>query len=81
MIAVDDYLPTDANGNLIFDITAGDGSIWGPMMEKVWAKANGNYERIIAGDETESFDFILGAPTIEYSMSYSPINLVTPVVN
>jgi len=24
-------------------------SIWGALMEKVWAKINGNYEFIIAG--------------------------------
>ena len=81
MITVDDYLPVGSRGNLVFDTTASDGSLWGPMMEKVWAKANGNYEKIIGGDETESFQFILGAPTAEHLMHYSLINLVLPVTN
>jgi hypothetical protein len=43
------------------------------MMEKVWAKINGNYERIIAGQSQEAFDSILGAPGIYYSMTGTSI--------
>ena len=33
----------------MWDGVAPDGSIWGPFLEKVWAKANGNFEKIIGG--------------------------------
>jgi hypothetical protein len=78
LVVVDDYLPTQ-NGALVFDVTSADGSLWGPLMEKVWAKVNGNYEMIIAGDATETFDFLLGAPTIEYDFSNAPVSLTTSV--
>ncbi len=43
------------------------------MMEKVWAKVNGNYERIIAGNSQEAFDSILGAPGQTYTMTSTAI--------
>jgi hypothetical protein len=73
IVAVDDYLPVSSSGSLVFDIQAADGSLWGPLMEKVWAKANGNYEVIIGGDPSESLAFLLGAPTMDYSMTDASI--------
>jgi hypothetical protein len=43
------------------------------MMEKVWAKINGNYENIVAGNSQEAFGLILGAPSTYFSMSGSQI--------
>ena len=47
------------------------------MIEKVWAKVNGNYENIDGGSVTEGYDFMLGAPSVEYNMNSSPINYNT----
>lgn len=38
-------------------------------MEKVWAKLNGNYETIIAGNSAEAFDLLGGCPTTYQSTS------------
>ena len=51
-ITIDDYLPF-YNGNLIFDNQASSGSgdmnIWAALLEKAFAKINGNYEAINEG--------------------------------
>jgi hypothetical protein len=39
------------------------------MLEKVWAKASGNFDFIVAGSPTEAYDFILGCPTIAYDIN------------
>jgi hypothetical protein len=38
-------------------------------MEKVWAKASGSYEHIIAGTGQESLYFITGAPSTYFNMT------------
>ena len=35
-------------------------------MEKIWAKANGNYDSIPAGDLPEAMAFLTGSPTFAY---------------
>lgn len=62
-VYVDDYLPFDTDSNnLIFSSIATDGSLWAPLMEKVWAKVGGNYEMIEAGTATDVYSFMLGCP-------------------
>jgi len=39
-----------------------DNSMWGPLLEKAWAKANVNYESIIGGRVFEGWDFLTSAP-------------------
>jgi calpain-15 len=44
VVVIDDYLVVNSTlGSLKFDKNGDDGSMWGPLMEKVWAKVNGNY--------------------------------------
>jgi hypothetical protein len=77
-VAVDDYLPwaPSTGSYLNFDQPASDHSIWGPLMEKVWAKINANYEYIEGGNSYETFNLILGAPSKYYSMTGSSIGFV-----
>jgi len=44
------------------DHLANDTSLWGVMLEKVWAKTIGNYDLIFGGAATDTYDAILGAP-------------------
>ena len=39
------------------------------LIEKVWAKINGNYEFTIGGSPTEVYEFLGGCPSITYSTS------------
>ena len=48
VITVDDYAPF-YNGGLIFDKQAPNGALWAVILEKVFAKLNGNYEYINYG--------------------------------
>lgn len=70
IVIVDDYLLFDKNtSRLVFDNIASDGALWGPLLEKVWAKVNGNYENIIGGDPLEALSILLGTPGDEYSLN------------
>ena len=46
-----------------------DGALFGPLLEKVWAKINGNYERISAGWQHEALRVLSGAPAYDYLTS------------
>jgi len=50
IVVVDDYVPFDRiSKQPIFTKTSGDWSLWPSLLEKAWAKVNGNYERIGGG--------------------------------
>jgi calpain-10 len=73
--------PVTVDDNIIFSDYYGDGryvspkfsklgaegGFWGPIMEKMWAKMHGNFERIIAGDPREGFRALNGNPTTYHS--------------
>ena len=70
VVTIDDYLPYKGSGNykeLVYEKQARDGGIWGPLLEKVWAKTNGYYMHIDGGLPVEAFDFLTGAPSKRYS--------------
>ncbi len=60
-IIVDDWLPT-IGGKLTFGHTS-NSSIWLPLIEKAWAKLNGNYDRIINGTVDIAFIHLCGVPS------------------
>lgn len=62
IITVDDFVPTQY-GKPYFAGVGQDGSLWGPILEKAWAKVSGNYERINLGGADEAFRFFTGCPT------------------
>jgi calpain-15 len=68
-VVIDDFLPFTSKGQLVFDNISSDGSLYAPLMEKVWAKVNGNYENIIAGMSEESLGALLGSPAVQFTMT------------
>ena len=46
-----------------------DGALHGPLLEKLWAKINGCYERTAAGWQHESLRILSGAPAYDYLCS------------
>lgn len=48
IMTIDDNVPF-YNNNLLFDMRPSDGSLWAVLLEKAWAKINGNYENINYG--------------------------------
>ena len=43
-----------------------NGALWGPLLEKVWSKINGNYEATVAGWQHEALRVFSGAPSYDY---------------
>lgn len=58
---VDTSLPM-YNGTLFGAKVGANGATWVPLMEKLWAKINGNYEAII---EKNQYEYYYNQPTIE----------------
>lgn len=46
-----------------------DGALFGPLIEKLWAKLNGSYERVQAGWQHEALRVLSGAPASDYLCS------------
>jgi hypothetical protein len=63
-VIIDDYLPLKKgsdNGTLYAKV-GDDGAIWGPILEKAFAKLHGNYNHITGGDPSLAIRTIYGAP-------------------
>lgn len=71
IIVVDDLLPFLGKSNIFANYGPNTNSVWAALMEKCWAKINGNYEMIgqrMHGDPMEFFDNVLGLPTKIYAV-------------
>lgn len=70
VVVLDDYFPFEnsqtGQEQLFFAKPGSDGAMWGPLLEKLWAKINGNYELLQAGWQHESLRFFTGAPAQDY---------------
>lgn len=62
-VIIDDMMPLDESGNLIFAQESKDGALWGPILEKGFAKLSGTYENIVGGDPIMSILALTGAPS------------------
>ena len=63
LVLLDDFIPCYNNGyenNFAFSYTNGY-ELWVILLEKAWAKLNGNYARIIGGDPHEIFEILTNA--------------------
>ena len=66
-ITVDDEMPLDDFGKSVFAGVSKDGALWGPIIEKCFAKLHGTYESIISGDPRHSIEVLHGSPSSNYS--------------
>jgi len=55
-----------ANDNLYFGPRSSRGLMWGPIIEKAWAKAAGNYINSDGGQLVNALRFLTGAPVFNY---------------
>ena len=68
-VIVDDYLPLEKWGDEYHTMYAkpgGDKSIYGPILEKAFAKYHGNYEHIIGGNPGTAVKTLYGAPWSQF---------------
>ena len=62
LVLIDDYIPCYGNYGLNFAFTSTHGNeLWVILLEKAWAKLNGNYAKAIGGEPHEVFDVITDA--------------------
>ena len=61
-VYIDDTMPLDEDGYFIFAKESRDGALWGPLLEKGFAKLIGNYESMVAGDPMLSIEMLAGSP-------------------
>ncbi len=58
-VIIDDYLPCDQDGKLVFARCSGN-EIWVCLLEKAWAKLHGSYSRIHTGSPSFAYTQICG---------------------
>lgn len=72
VVTIDDLLPfVDSNGisTPMFANIGMDGGLNGPLLEKLWSKLSGTYERTAAGWQHEALNVLTGAPSYDYLTS------------
>ena len=62
LILLDDYIPCYGSWGKNFAFSSTNGNeLWVILLEKSWAKLNGNYARVIGGDPHEIFEILTNA--------------------
>lgn len=72
-VIVDDYIPLEQNWKGewvgVFAKISPDSAVWGPILEKAFAKYHGNYAHIVGGDSRLAARTLSGAPYDSFSHS------------
>jgi len=61
-IQIDDKLPLTENSQTVYAEVSKDGALWGPLIEKAFAKYHGNYDQLVAGVAGRAIGTLTGAP-------------------
>ena len=61
-ITIDDFLPFEADKRTIYASVGDDKSVWGPLLEKAFAKFHGSYEAIASGTPERALNTLAGSP-------------------
>ena len=61
-VTIDDRLPFEYEGNPFFAKPGYDKSVWGPLLEKAFAKFHGSYEALAWGSPLNALNTLAGAP-------------------
>jgi hypothetical protein len=70
VVVVDDWIPCDADGRPAFAKSSPDScETWCLLAEKAFAKLNGSYEAIIAGQENEAMVDLTGGMPVDYDLT------------
>ena len=61
-VTIDDYLPLVNHRETLYASVSSDGALWGPILEKAYAKYIGNYEALNGGLIGPGIENIVGSP-------------------
>ena len=61
-ITIDDFLPFETDKRTIYTSVGDDKSVWGPLLEKAFAKFHGSYEAIASGTPERALNTLAGSP-------------------
>ena len=67
---IDDHIPYDLKKNKPAFSQSKGNELWVMLLEKAWAKINGNYENSIKGFVSEAFRALTGAPVVFFKHVY-----------
>ncbi|CDW81319.1 calpain family cysteine protease containing protein [Stylonychia lemnae] len=82
VLVVDDAIPAGDYGKKpAFASFGSDGSIWGPLLEKAFAKVNSNYEEIKGGQVNEAFSFMASVPSDIFKLNDLSIDSIWTLVS
>ena len=65
-MVIDDFIPLTKFDYTLYANIPADGALWGPILEKGFAKFHSNYESIESGATGEAINELIGSPTIDY---------------
>ena len=65
-VTIDDYLPIENDKETLFARVSKDGALWGPILEKAFAKFLGNYENLEGGLSGPGIRMMTGSPFVSY---------------
>jgi calpain-15 len=76
VVTIDDYLPYKGTTTktLAYGKASSDGAIWGPILEKAFARTMGTYTTISGGQTIEALNFLTGAPGQSFSLPSTGVN-------
>uniref|UniRef100_A0A8C3W9Y4 Calpain 14 n=1 Tax=Catagonus wagneri TaxID=51154 RepID=A0A8C3W9Y4_9CETA len=74
-VVVDDRLPVNEAGQLIFVSSTYKNVFWGALLEKAYAKLSGSYEDLQRGQVSEAFVDFTGGVTMTINLVEAPCNL------
>lgn len=71
---LDDFLPCDATGQLLFGRTSDPHAVWGALILKAYAKVHGTYEYVATiGTEVEALEDMSGFGVTHWPLSDRPV--------
>ncbi|CAN7938594.1 unnamed protein product, partial [Ixodes hexagonus] len=74
-VVIDDRLPVDEDGDLVFMTSNTDGEFWSALLEKAYAKLHGSYKALEGGSGIESMSVYTGGLTEQIILEKPPKNL------
>ncbi|XP_047602022.1 calpain-14 isoform X1 [Lutra lutra] len=74
-VVIDDRLPVNAAGQLVFVSSTYKNLFWGALLEKAYAKLSGSYEDLQRGQVSEALVDFTGGVTMTFNPAEAPGNL------